>query len=250
MSEKVNKIYKEYSNPYPMVSHWSQYLLLRDLHLSSILLDESNNKILDVGAGTGYQTTELLKASKNVTAIDLNENMIKLIKKNVKPEINENNSVSIYQMDGQNLEFDDSTFDVVTGMNAFYNFPNPIKGFQESYRVLKKGGLFLASGPQKNADIDFLVNLSLAPELKKEGVLEGKSYSKLIDELSQGKYKGPNSNNLKMIHGANKELMNIATFYNSNSLSKILQKEIKFDKILYKTDNPYCKQAYFIAARK
>ncbi|MBT3368041.1 MAG: hypothetical protein HN416_12875 [Nitrospina sp.] len=65
-----------------------------------------------------------------------------------------------------------------------------------------------------------------------------------------GSYDGPNVHHLKKICDANKELMKIATFYDSEHLSDLLINEIGFSKVLFKSDNPYNKQAYFVAVRK
>ena len=65
-----------------------------------------------------------------------------------------------------------------------------------------------------------------------------------------GKYDGPNVHHLEAIREANVELMKIATFYDSESLSDLLINEIGFSKVLFKSDNPYNKQGYFVAVRK
>ncbi len=59
-----------------------------------------------------------------------------------------------------------------------------------------------------------------------------------------------NAHHLKAIREANRELMKIATFYNSESLSELFINEIGFSKILFNSDNPYNKQGYFVAVRK
>lgn len=39
---------------------------------------------------------------------------------------------------------EDETFDIVLSMNGFHTFPDKMKAFQETYRVLKPGGDFIA----------------------------------------------------------------------------------------------------------
>jgi len=250
--EKAKNIYKEYSEPYPLVIHWSQYLLLRDLHLAFLVSDDSIKNVLDVGAGTGYQTIELLKAGKVVTAIDLSKEMLGKLEHFIAEEWDvSDDRLTVFNMDGQSLDFPDESFDAVTGMNAYYNFPDPVKGFRESYRVLKQGGIFLVSGPKEGADIDFLVYMSSVPDLLKDGILGGGALKPdVLQGIMDGKYDGPNVRHLKKICAANKELMKIATFYDSESLSDLLINEIGFSKVLFKSDNPYNKQAYFVGVRK
>ena len=46
-----------------------------------------------------------------------------------------------YWMDGQNLTFDDNSFDLVVSLNVLEHVPNPAKYLQECYRVLRLGGI-------------------------------------------------------------------------------------------------------------
>lgn len=249
----TNKIYREYADPYPLVIHWSQYLLLRDLHLALLVSDESIRNVLDVGAGTGYQTIELLKAGKKVTAIDISQEMLEKLKESVGEDSGPNDDfLTVLNMDGQALDFPDESFDAVTGMNAYYNFPDPVHGFRESYRVLKQGGIFLVSGPKEGVDVDFLVYMSATPDLLREGVFgDGLPHEPhMLQDILEGKFDGPNVYHLKAMHEANMELVKIATFYDSESLCDLLINEIGFSKVLFKSDNPYNKQAYFVAVRK
>ena len=53
-------------------------------------------------------------------------------------------------------KMDDETFDIVLSMNGFHAFPDKIKAFQETWRVLKPGGDFIAcfyiKGKSKRTD--------------------------------------------------------------------------------------------------
>ncbi|MDZ7698413.1 MAG: class I SAM-dependent methyltransferase [Deltaproteobacteria bacterium] len=251
--QNTNEIYQGYSDPYPLVIHWSQYALLRDLHLAFLLSDDAIRRVLDVGAGTGYQTIELLKAGKEVTAIDISDDMLGKLREKADddPDLHDA-ALYVHNMDGQVLDFPDGSFDAVTGMNAYYNFPDPVKGFRESYRVLKPGGIFLMSGPRENADVDFMVFMSAAPDLLREGVFgNGASVSpQTLQLIMDGNFEGPNVNHLMTMREANKKLVEIATFYDSESLCDLLINNIGFSRVLFKTDNPYNKQAYFVAVRK
>jgi ubiquinone/menaquinone biosynthesis C-methylase UbiE len=45
-----------------------------------------------------------------------------------------------YWMDGQNLSFEDGSFDLVMSLNVLEHVPNPAKYLQECHRVLRSGG--------------------------------------------------------------------------------------------------------------
>ncbi|MGL4883256.1 MAG: class I SAM-dependent methyltransferase, partial [Waterburya sp.] len=45
-----------------------------------------------------------------------------------------------YYMDGQNLTFEDNSFDLVISLNVLEHIPNPAKYLQECDRVLRSGG--------------------------------------------------------------------------------------------------------------
>lgn len=55
------------------------------------------------------------------------------------------------------MQFDNETFDIVVSMNEFHVFPDKNKAYDEVYRVLKNGGMFIAcfyvKGQKKHTDI-------------------------------------------------------------------------------------------------
>ena len=51
-------------------------------------------------------------------------------------------NVRFMQGDVGNLPFEDEEFDIVTSLNGFHAFPDKDAAYKETYRVLKKGGIF------------------------------------------------------------------------------------------------------------
>ena len=94
-------------------------------------------KILEVGIGTGKNIDYYNKNAK-VIGIDFSEKMLekareKLIKSGKK-------NITLTQMDGENLNFKDNSFDYVVTSCVFCSVPDPIRGLEEIRRVLKPTG--------------------------------------------------------------------------------------------------------------
>lgn len=115
-------------------------------------------KVLDVGAGTGRLVSRLVNAGAEVTALDISEEMLKKIKnKNIKKIVGE----------AEDLSFDDNSFDVVIATFLIVHLKDLGRFFDEVYRVLKPGGLFLVTN----------INQRKAPEIKiGKDLVEVKSY--------------------------------------------------------------------------
>ncbi|SHH17926.1 class I SAM-dependent methyltransferase [Thermosipho atlanticus] len=101
------------------------------------LFKHIEGKILELGVGTGKNFPYYSKNLKGY-AVDFSEKMLEVAKKR-KEELGLKN-IEILQMDIENLEFEDETFDTVFSSFVFCTVPNPIKGLQEARRVLKKDG--------------------------------------------------------------------------------------------------------------
>lgn len=97
-------------------------------------------EILDIGTGPGFFPIILGEEGHNVTGIDITENMISHAKKNIEKE-GQRANLSI--MDCHNLEFPDNSFDLIVCRNLTWTIENPIKAYQEWYRVLKPSGKLL-----------------------------------------------------------------------------------------------------------
>ena len=65
-------------------------------------------------------------------------------------------NVSFQEMDAQQLKFPSERFDVVLSRNLTWTLPEPVKAYQEWYRVLKKGGILM------NFDADYAANVRSA----------------------------------------------------------------------------------------
>jgi ubiquinone/menaquinone biosynthesis C-methylase UbiE len=92
--------------------------------------------ILEVGVGTG-KNFPYYPENADITAIDFSEKMLSRAKEKAqKQEL----KVHLFQMDVQNLEFEDNTFDTVVSSFVFCSVPDPVRGLMEVERVCRPGG--------------------------------------------------------------------------------------------------------------
>jgi ubiquinone/menaquinone biosynthesis C-methylase UbiE len=93
---------------------------------------------LEVAAGTCICGRALSPFVKDITCLDLTEEMLAQAKKLAA----ESQIKNIYFQTGnaEELPYDSETFDLVVTRLSFHHFDNPEKPFSEMKRVLKKGG--------------------------------------------------------------------------------------------------------------
>jgi len=103
-----------------------------------------NSLVLDVASGTADIPRLISKKFKSASILvtDINESMLALGKDRA---INENffQNCSFALASGENLPYQDNTFDLVTIGFGLRNFTNKQKGLKEMKRVLKPGGVLL-----------------------------------------------------------------------------------------------------------
>jgi len=100
-----------------------------------------SGKILDIGTGPGRLPIEIAKQVKNakVFGIDISEDMIKIAKKNVDNE-GLGDRVEFKAKSAYDTGFEDNSIDLVLSTGMLHHLSQPIKAFNEIYRILKPGG--------------------------------------------------------------------------------------------------------------
>lgn len=95
-----------------------------------------SSRVLEVGVGTG-NNFPYYPADAEITAVDFSEEMLRRAKSRA---TRHKVKVALRQMDAQNLEFADNTFDTVVATVVFCSIPDPVRGIREVERVCKRGG--------------------------------------------------------------------------------------------------------------
>ena len=105
---------------------------------------KSDFSILDVGCGGGVNVHDLAKIATNgkIYGIDHSELSVKMAKKLNKRFIKEGR-VEIKQASVSSLPFEKNIFDVVTGFETYYFWPDLINDLRGIRNILKSGGILV-----------------------------------------------------------------------------------------------------------
>jgi SAM-dependent methyltransferase len=129
------KYYENYVDTKPWNSHYERPAVL------SLLPEIKGKKILDAGCAGGWYTKYLLDHGADVTAIDVNRNMVEITKKRIQ------NRCPVIQADLNNrLDFiKDSSFDIVLASLVLHYLKDVTNAFAEFNRILKIDGKIVFS---------------------------------------------------------------------------------------------------------
>ena len=116
-------------------------------------------EVLDVATGGGHTALAFSSHVKKVIATDITPNMLASAEKFIRDEKGVTN-VEFKHADAEGLPFEDQVFDLVTCRIAPHHFPDCQKFVNESYRVLKPGGVFVIQDQllPENRDLGQLVD--------------------------------------------------------------------------------------------
>jgi ubiquinone/menaquinone biosynthesis C-methylase UbiE len=119
--------------------HFDSYQGTAD-HIVNNLV-ESGDRILDLGAGTGFLTVKMAPKAASVVAMDLNRDMLSRARKNALKE-RVTGKVAYNIGNAVQLPFADGSFSLVTSafMEVYLTVPEKVQMLREIHRVLKPGG--------------------------------------------------------------------------------------------------------------
>jgi ubiquinone/menaquinone biosynthesis C-methylase UbiE len=107
--------------------------------LSSVL--HENDRVLELGCGTGYFTRELVKLKVHVTAIDISPELIEVAKSETKAE-----NVSFEVENAYEMTYGSDQFNAIVGSSVLHHLEIE-KAVTEIFRVLKPGGMIAFTEP-------------------------------------------------------------------------------------------------------
>jgi HAD superfamily hydrolase (TIGR01549 family) len=106
---------------------------------------QPGERILEVGCGSGSYTRELARAGAELTATDYTPSQLAQAQRNVGGQA----KVVFRIEDAQALTFPDAGFDTVLLSEVIEHVPRPDRAIAEAARVLRPGGLLVASTPSR-----------------------------------------------------------------------------------------------------
>ena len=110
------------------------------------------SRALEIGAGTGYFTLNLVRAGvvDRATATDISPGMLRRLSATAEELGLE---VETAEVDAEALPFADASFDLVIGHAVLHHLPGLDRAMAEFHRVLRPGGTFAFMGePSRHGD--------------------------------------------------------------------------------------------------
>jgi ubiquinone/menaquinone biosynthesis C-methylase UbiE len=106
---------------------------------------------LEIGPGPGYLGLEWLRKTEStmLLAVEISPEMTKIAERNAR-EYGLEGRVKYVKGDAHQIPFDDNTFDGVFTNSSLHEWSQPIRVFDEVYRVLKPGAKYFISDMRRD----------------------------------------------------------------------------------------------------
>jgi len=139
---RARLFYRYLSKVYDQVNPfiWNEEMRAEALELLDLSPDD---RVLDVGCGTGFGTEGLLEYTDDVHGLDQSiHQMEKAFEK-----FGRTDQVNFCRGDAERLPVADDSFDAVWSSGSIEYWPNPVDALTEFRRVVRPGGSVLVVGP-------------------------------------------------------------------------------------------------------
>ncbi|MCU4717848.1 methyltransferase domain-containing protein [Halapricum hydrolyticum] len=139
---RARLFYKYLSQVYDRINPFIWNEEMRDEAIGWLELD-GDERVLDVGCGTGFATEGLLQHVETVYGLDQSPHQLE----KAYAKFGRSGPVRFTRGDAERLPYRDDAFDVVWSSGSIEYWPNPVDALEECRRVVKPGGKVLIVGP-------------------------------------------------------------------------------------------------------
>ncbi|EMA48722.1 S-adenosylmethionine-dependent methyltransferase 1 [Halococcus morrhuae DSM 1307] len=139
---RAQVFYKYLSNVYDEINPfvWNAEMRAEALELFDV---DEDDRVLDIGCGTGFGTEGLLEHTERVHGLDQSAHQLK----RAYGKFGRDGPVKFYRGDAERLPFEDNTFDALWSSGSIEYWPDPVAALRECRRVTEPGGNVLVVGP-------------------------------------------------------------------------------------------------------
>jgi ubiquinone/menaquinone biosynthesis C-methylase UbiE len=163
MTESTKEWFREWSNEYDQtLGKIKRHHEMLDLavEMSSV---KDGERILDIGCGTGLLSLKFLEAANCIVdGIDLSEDMLNIFKDKI-GKLNLSSRAKIRPGDAANLDFEDSSFDIIASTVTLHHVIDKQPALGKIYKLLKPKGRFIIG----DLDLDTSGDLGDVERLKR-----------------------------------------------------------------------------------
>ena len=139
---RARTFYRYLSTVYDRVNPFIWNEEMRDEAIAMLDI-QPDDRVLDVGCGTGFATEGLLRETDHVHGLDQSPHQLS----RAFEKFGRRGPVQFSLGDAERLPFADDTFDIVWSSGSIEYWPNPVTALRELRRVGKPGGQVLVVGP-------------------------------------------------------------------------------------------------------
>ncbi len=139
---RARTFYKYLSKVYDRINPFIWNEEMRDEAVAMLDIGPED-RVLDVGCGTGFATETLLEETERVHGLDQSGHQLR----KAYAKFGKRGPVRFYRGDAERLPFAADAFDVVWSSGSIEYWPNPVDALEELRRVARPGGQVLVVGP-------------------------------------------------------------------------------------------------------